>query len=312
MNFYDILDISPTATKNDIKRAYHKLAVLHHPDKSKELNSTEKFQEIQAAYEILSDDVKRKEYDSMSNEERLQVFDLIKQYFTDIRPQYQHIYDSIINFIYAEKEEDFKEDINNFKIRNIFSKIFAKIKDRTKIKDKKEYVEIRESNYTLVVTLKERYESLFKYAKIINSEAVNEYIIPIYENKFIINDPIKGIVQIDIITDNDKNYSPLNDYDLLYIKKVSLCQYLYGGKIKLILLNGEHIMFEFDSCLEKKPIFILENKGLPKINNNIETRGVLYIYLTIEGVNSIAEDDISKTYSTVIEDTIKLMFPPIE
>ncbi|KAG4304929.1 hypothetical protein PORY_001604 [Pneumocystis oryctolagi] len=61
---YDVLGIDQSASFDDIKRAYKRLALIFHPDKnnsSKE--STEKFAQIQAAYEILSDEVERKWYD---------------------------------------------------------------------------------------------------------------------------------------------------------------------------------------------------------------------------------------------------------
>ena len=57
---YEILGIDKSATADDIKRAYRKLASKHHPDKG---GDTAKFQEIQNAYDILSDDTKRKQYD---------------------------------------------------------------------------------------------------------------------------------------------------------------------------------------------------------------------------------------------------------
>ena len=61
MNYYDVLGVSKTATQDEIKKAYRKLASQHHPDKG---GNTAKFQEIQTAYETLSDSNKRAEYDN--------------------------------------------------------------------------------------------------------------------------------------------------------------------------------------------------------------------------------------------------------
>lgn len=65
-DLYEVLGIERTATSIEIKKAYRKLALSHHPDKVPEEERVEaeiKFKEISAAYEILSDDTKRDNYD---------------------------------------------------------------------------------------------------------------------------------------------------------------------------------------------------------------------------------------------------------
>lgn len=61
MSYYDILGVSKTASQDEIKKAYRKLASQNHPDKG---GDTAKFQEIQTAYDTLSDPNKRAEYDA--------------------------------------------------------------------------------------------------------------------------------------------------------------------------------------------------------------------------------------------------------
>lgn len=63
--YYDVLGLEPDCTLKDIKKAYRKLALLFHPDRVKENKeeSTVKFREVSEAYEVLSDENSRAEYD---------------------------------------------------------------------------------------------------------------------------------------------------------------------------------------------------------------------------------------------------------
>lgn len=69
-DYYEILGVSKTASADEIKKAYRKLAFKHHPDKNpgKEKEAEEKFKEISEAYEVLSDSQKRAKYDQFGHE----------------------------------------------------------------------------------------------------------------------------------------------------------------------------------------------------------------------------------------------------
>ncbi|KAI3676286.1 hypothetical protein L1987_85891 [Smallanthus sonchifolius] len=60
---YKILGVEKDASPRQIQKAFHKLSLQYHPDKNKNKGAQEKFAEINNAYEILSDEVKRKNYD---------------------------------------------------------------------------------------------------------------------------------------------------------------------------------------------------------------------------------------------------------
>ena len=63
-DYYKILDVSKTASPEEIKRAYRRLARKYHPDVSKDANAEARFKEINEAYEVLKDEEKRKAYDT--------------------------------------------------------------------------------------------------------------------------------------------------------------------------------------------------------------------------------------------------------
>jgi molecular chaperone DnaJ len=62
-DYYKILGVPKTATADEIKKAYRKLAVQYHPDKNKSKDASDKFKEVSKAYEVLSDSQKRQTYD---------------------------------------------------------------------------------------------------------------------------------------------------------------------------------------------------------------------------------------------------------
>ena len=62
-DYYKVLGVASSASDQDIKSAYRKLAIKYHPDKNQEKGAEEKFKEISVAYQVLSDPEKKKTYD---------------------------------------------------------------------------------------------------------------------------------------------------------------------------------------------------------------------------------------------------------
>jgi curved DNA-binding protein len=67
-SLYDTLGVSENATESEIKKAYRKLARQYHPDVNKSPEAEEKFKEINAAYEVLSDKEKKAQYDQFGDQ----------------------------------------------------------------------------------------------------------------------------------------------------------------------------------------------------------------------------------------------------
>ena len=67
-DYYDVLGVTNSASKDEIKKAYRKLALKYHPDKTKgDKTSEEKFKEASEAYHVLSDDKRKNNYDQFGH-----------------------------------------------------------------------------------------------------------------------------------------------------------------------------------------------------------------------------------------------------
>ena len=90
IDYYELLHVKHEFTKEELKKKYYKLCLQYHPDKNKGIYE-HKFKEINEAYEILSDDIKRKDYDIKKNLYFLNDFQFTDDEIQLIHKYYQNI-----------------------------------------------------------------------------------------------------------------------------------------------------------------------------------------------------------------------------
>ena len=104
-DYYQLLGISPAASKLEIKEAYRKKSLQWHPDRNPGIDVTSMMQDINEAYKILNDDLSRTRYDKEYQE-------FIKQ--REIRQPSPYKTESASwDYDYDIQDEDLKNDINN-------------------------------------------------------------------------------------------------------------------------------------------------------------------------------------------------------
>ena len=62
MDYFEVMEVEQSASQDDIKRAYRRLASKYHPDRNKSVDAVERFQKIKEAYDVISDPQQRKLY----------------------------------------------------------------------------------------------------------------------------------------------------------------------------------------------------------------------------------------------------------
>jgi DnaJ-class molecular chaperone len=290
MNPYKILELpdSKIVSKEEIKKAYKSLILKYHPDKNRNIDTTDKFKEIQTAYEILYNDESKKIYDNLPSQGQIKYYESLKKIIIKKYPEFTDYLKFIISHFYNDNENLLQKDLEEFNLNSIYehliNKFTLKVSTNIPIKD----LNIRG---TLKADLKDLYNN--KYESLIikreTKEEINIYV-PLFENNYIlkgegeINNEINGDILIKIEHNEIyENFTKMNN-DLYVELEISLYDYLFGGKISFLNLDDSILEIEHESLLYKN-IVKLENKGF----KNGEEIGDMHIICTINDLEKNKE-----------------------
>ena len=263
MDLYSILEVKENSTLNDIKKAYKKLALKYHPDKTN-TDSTSKFIEISNAYNILSDENKRKEYNNILKNSNNKYVDKCNKYNKNNHKYSDNIIENMIyNLKNLIKDEYYQKILFIFgdKIINIL--LESKELSFNSLVFNHNFLDVDISvKYTLeeVINLKEK---IIKYERKTRDIFI-ESIFPIdyyqnYENEgeeIMLGDySVKGDININISITNktyyDNTYEILNTDLYTTLKK----RIKKDGYFSIKYINGKKLKFNIDE-LEKEKIDI--------------------------------------------------------
>ena len=169
----------------------------------------------------------------------------------------------------------------------------------------------KSSTIEIECTLLEKYQN--KYKKIMIGD--NNIIVPLREleikydgmGKLLNSNKDDLIIQIKV--KNDSEFKIINDNDLEITKMISIYEYIFGGSLKINHIDNEEIKVEFDSNINRNPVYKIKNKGLPytELKNEDDfvdcnilkskvLRGDLYVKIYVKEFN---KDD--KKYEELIK-----------
>lgn len=192
MNPYVELEVSRTATSEEIKARYRILANLHHPDRG---GDEEVFKQIKLAYEILIDPIRRKEYDltgnaSLETNIRNDALDYIAQMVNRIVPAFDANKDNLIDLMVKEVTTIKQDCDTNILTCKRFQSNLQIVMQKTRIKTDGENLLLK----LLQTQLDQRNQELINFHRRINTcnliiEILNDYKYGLDELGWIVPPP---------------------------------------------------------------------------------------------------------------------------
>lgn len=267
MDYYSVLGVPKTATRDEIKKAYRKLAKEHHPDQTG--GNDEMFKKINEAYSIIGDDTKRKNYDYKPNYNQKNDFSFNSQNAHEFHEFFRDIFGASAGFHHSQYSQPKNKDLRatlNIDLESIFVKQKRTIHLKTGRSEKTVEIDIpigvndgaviRYKGYGQDVLTRVPPGDLYVTIKVINNEKFTRNSSDLYSNIKV--DAIDAIIGTEIEFENiDKN------------------------KIKVRIPKGS----------QPGQLLRVSGKGLPK-NNDQNNRGDLYLTVNIIIPKDLTESQI--------------------
>ena len=308
--YYNNLNVSKDATQNEIKKAYRKLAIKHHPDKG---GDPEQFKKISVAYDVLSDTEKRKKYDTygkdgLSNGGGHNPNDIFSMFFGNQmnRSQQQHVKKGkdVVHEINVSLEDLYKGKKVKINAKRQRIKYPANINKEYAIKScdmcngNGSIMQVRRMG-PMIQQIQQQCQkcrgtgkTISEGVKLVKESKILEFDIPKgckegHQVKFEgESDEIPGLITGDIIfviKEKKHNLFKRKSADLLLTKKISISDALCGTKFVIKHLDNRELLIstEVGKIIKPGEIMCVEDEGMPFEGNSF-VKGKLFIIFEIE------------------------------
>jgi curved DNA-binding protein len=301
-DYYKILGVSKNATQDEIKKAYRKLAVKHHPDKNKgDKKSEEKFKEINEANEVLGDKEKRKKYDELGSNWNSYQQSGQQGGFDWSRYSGENSATGGRGFSY---EGDLNDLFGGGGYSDFFESIFGggfSGSQRGRKSSGRKVSGLRGNDYSAVIeiTLEDAYKGVSKIFKI-DGQSIKLNIKPGINDGHILKIAGKGspglnagpngdlLLTIRVLKDNDF----IREADDLHsVLQVDLFIAVLGGKVEVKTFKGK-IKLDIPKETNNDKILRLPKMGMPKYGKTNEY-GDLYYKIEVQIPQNLSEKEIS-------------------
>ncbi|HSH24952.1 MAG TPA: DnaJ C-terminal domain-containing protein [Massilibacterium sp.] len=276
-DYYHILGVSKDATTKDIKKAYRKLAKKYHPDLNKDPSASEKFKEINEAYEVLSDDEKRKRYDELgANWDSYQGFDSspfgnsysYRTYSSDDSP-FSDFFDTFFSDIFSGSRQN---PFEQYESNSTFNENVAA------------------EHLTIQLTLEQVIKGEKVLVRMPNGERIKVSIPKGIQEGKKIRIKNKGTNGQDVylkVVYKSHPYFRVDGENLMATLVISPSQAALGDQAKIQLLDGQLIDVKIPKGTKTNQKLRIRNKGLTK-------NGHLYLQMMIDlpGVLTKEEEEL--------------------
>jgi len=291
-DYYKILGISKSASADEVKKAYRKMAVKYHPDKNKDDKvAEEKFKEVNEANEILKDEKKRNDYDTLADDYKnyqqaggKQGFDGFKQ---GNRSQGNQQYRNSGN-----ASQQFNEDSFADFFANMFGGQAGGSQGRQQAR--------KGQNFTteMMISLEEAYTGTTRQVQLEAQKLAMKIISGVTQGQVLrlkgkggkgANGGANGDLLITVHVHENQNFKR-KDNDLYATIDVDLYTAILGGKTEIKTLKGK-INITLAQLTPNGKIVRLKKMGMP-IFNKPDEFGDLYATINIKMPTHISEKEV--------------------